>query len=151
MNTDTATKPAKSVFYDGTFKKTSDVEDAKKNNGNIDDFHKYPICRALQFNQTREAGIAKLCKGLDTKLVSDGQWVIEGKVVKDKIQYTIMEDKEFKETFTKYDASGILGCGKGSERFTKKASLFQRVLKSLRKLGVRKQYGHVSNACTHKH
>lgn len=117
MNTDTATKPAKSVFYDGCFKKTSDMEDAKTNNGNIDDF-KYPVHRALKFDQTREAGIAKLCAGLDTKLVADGQWVIEQpKMVNNKIQYAIMEDKEFKETFTKYDASGILGCGKGSERF----------------------------------
>lgn len=76
MNTATATKEAKSVFYDGAFKKTSDIEAAKASGDNIDDF-KYPVYRALKFHQSREEGIAKLCGGLDTKTVADGQWVVE--------------------------------------------------------------------------
>ena len=115
--TPTATSKPKSVFYDGAFKLKSDFEAAKTNNENIDDF-KFPVYRALKYHKNLHDGIKKLCSNANLENIKNGIWIIEQpKMVDNKIQYSYMEDKDFHETFSKYDARGILGCGPGSERF----------------------------------
>lgn len=106
-----------SKFYDGSYKLTSDFNDAKETGANIANFRKYKVYRALRFKEKERDAVLKLCGHFDQQ-VEDGQWIVEQpNMVNNRIQYEVMEDKSFKETFTKYDASGILGCGKGSERF----------------------------------
>lgn len=114
--TATAKKPAKSIFFD-TFKSNTDIAAAKAAGDDLDNFTKYPVYRALQFSKDREPEIKKLCRGLDTTAIADGQWVMEVPDMKGKIEYDIISDGGFQENFTKYSAAGILGCGTGSERF----------------------------------
>ncbi len=105
-------------MYEGVFKKTEDFENAKNNNENIDNFNKFPMYRALRYKSENHDAIAKLCKGASLSELKDGTWVVElPKMVDNKIVYSYFDHKEFNDTFKKYDASGVLGCGTGSERF----------------------------------
>lgn len=117
METQEKQKP-KSAFYESAFKLVADFEAAKNDNGNIDDFKKYPMYRALRYKSENHEAIAKLCNNANLENIAEGTWVIEQpKMVNDKIQYKYMDNDTFHKTFKKYDASGVLGCGPGSERF----------------------------------
>ncbi len=109
----------KTSFYE-VVKLTEHVKQAKENNDNIDDFIKYPMYRGIKYKSEESESILRLCSGFN-KPIQDGQWIVEQpKMVDNKIQYEVMDDKDYKDSFTKYDARGVLGCGPGSERFVKK-------------------------------
>lgn len=112
------TKRPRTSFY-GCFKREEDIAGVE----NIDDL-KIPVYRAIPYKGDEHESISRLCQGAfrDGAQPAEGQWIIEEpRMVEGRIRYTFMDDKEFRERFRKYDASGILGCGKGSERFTSQA------------------------------
>lgn len=107
----------KTAYYK-TYKLKSDFEKCKAENGNIDDFEKYPIYRAIIFDEKRIEAISKLCIGLNIIPIEHGQWIVELPKI-GRMKYRILSQSNFINMFQEYNASGILGCGKGSERFAK--------------------------------
>jgi len=108
----------KIASYEGVYKTIESFEHAKQTNGNIDDFTQYPVYRALRYKPNHHDAITRLCSNANLNNLQEGTWVVEQpKMIDDKIQYEYLSDDVFTKTFQKYDASGILGCGPGSERF----------------------------------
>jgi hypothetical protein len=76
------------------------------------------IHRGVQFKEEDRDAIQRLFSHcpIPTDFEENGDWLFET-MTDGKYHYVIVSDKDVKEKYKGFDASGVLGCGPGSERF----------------------------------
>lgn len=75
------------------------------------------VYRGVKFEEENREAIQRLFgSAIIPETLPEGCWIFEASI-KNEYDFTIMGNSVVNKYYKKFDASGILGCGSGSERF----------------------------------